>query len=585
MPATSVQFPTIASVRPEWLLADPPDPAAVSSLCAELGLPEPICRLLVSRGYADPAHARAFLRPNPAQIHPPHLLAGMGGAVERLAVAAARGETVLIHGDYDVDGICATALLVRAFTMMGLRCVPFVPHRLRDGYDLTDAGVAAAQRAGATLIVTADCGIVADEAVRQARLAGLDVIVTDHHTPGASLPDAFAVINPSRPDCDYPEKGLAGVGVAFKLAAALADRLDFPSERLTSFLDLVAIATIADLAPLTSENRALVRWGLAVLARTPNVGLRALIRSCGLGDHEEITAGQIGFVLAPRLNAAGRMGDAMRGVRLLLTDDPREGEALAAELELENRRRRDLDEETLADALRMLENSYDPERDFGLVLASDRWHPGVIGIVASRVVERIHRPTVLVALRDGEGKGSGRSIPGFHLQKALVECAPFLLRYGGHRAAAGCSVAPERLSEFRMAFNAVARGMLEERRPVPTLRLDGEIPLSHASRDLVRLLRHFSPFGIGNPTPVFAAYGVAIAGVPRIVGKGHLKIVLAADDSRLDAIGFGMADRIDSCTGRRIDVAFKLEENSWQGRDGAIRTSVQARLVDFRPAQ
>src|SRR5690606_28589639 len=584
MPATSVAPRSAVAVRPVWLPPKPADSLSVDRLVADLGLPASLCRLLVRRGYSDPSTARSFLRPSRGHLHSPWRLAGMEAVVERLQRARRAGETVLVHGDYDVDGVCATALLVRALRMMGFSVVPFVPHRLRDGYDLTSAGIAAARRAGATLIVTADCGTVAHDAVDEAARLGIEVIVTDHHTPGAELPRALTVINPNRSDCDYPEKGLAGAGVAFKLVEALAEGTGFPAERLSSFLDLVAIATIADLAPLTSENRALVRWGLAVLARTPNPGLRALLRSCGLGDREELTAGHVGFVLAPRLNAAGRLGDAMRGVQPLLADDPRLATRLAEELELENRRRRELDEATLADAIEMLERSYDPERDWGVVLASDRWHPGVIGIVASRVVERIHRPTVLISLGQREGKGSGRSITGLHLQAALSACAAHLTRFGGHRAAAGCSLEPSRVEPFREAFNEVVRRTLEPEALVPRLQVDEVLSLEDANYGLLTRLRHFAPFGVANATPVFAAYGVRLAAPPRIVGRNHLRLLLASEEARLEAIGFGLADLVHECSSRTVDVAFRLEENRWNGGGRRDEPAVQARLVDVRAA-
>jgi single-stranded-DNA-specific exonuclease len=471
--------------------------------------------------------------------------------------------------------------------MMGGRAVPFVPHRIRDGYDLTDAGIGAARAAGAELIVTADCGIVAHEAVARAAAAGMDVIVTDHHTPGPTLPPALAVINPNRADCGYPDKSLAGVGVAFKLATALAEAAGFPQQRLASLLDLVAVATIADLAPLTGENRALVRWGLKVLVNTPNPGLRALLRVTRLEGEQEVTAGQVGYVLAPRINAVGRMGDAMRGVQLLLTDDPRTASELAQELEAANRERRQVDEETLADAMRMIERDFDPARDRGVVLASTRWHPGVIGIVASRIVEKIHRPTVLVALGEEEGKGSARSIPGFHLYDAFAACAPHLLRFGGHKAAAGCSVAPERLEAFREAFRVYAGAHVEDEQLLPSLRIDAEIALADAGAQTVRWLNHFAPFGMGNATPVFVASGVRMEGA-RVVGSQHLKVTLRSGTATLDGIGFGMADRASECQGGSIsmDVAMKLEENRWTPpRGGPTRVTIQARIVDFRASR
>jgi single-stranded-DNA-specific exonuclease len=570
-----------------WVFPDPEDPAAVRALAAELRLPHTLCRLLVQRGRGTSHAAREFLRPGDSQLHPPGAMAGMAEAVARLSAAIRSGETILVHGDYDVDGICSTAILARALRMMGGKPVPFVPHRIDDGYDLTGAGIQAAASAGASLILTADCGIVAHEAVDRASALGIDVIVTDHHTPGPTLPAALAVINPSRTDCPYPEKGLAGAGVAFKLVLALAGEMGLPLERLAAFLDLVAIATVADLAPLGGENRLLVRRGLQVLARTPNPGLQALLRSSGLDEEGEITAGQVGFILAPRINAVGRMGDAMVGVRLLLCDDRVEAESIAATLESHNRLRRQVDEETLEEAMRMLEGSFDPARDRGVVLASESWHPGVIGIVASRVVELIHRPAVLIALGADEGKGSARSIRGFHLHEAFRACSEHLTRFGGHRAAAGCSLRPQSVDAFREAFDAHARSVLTEEMLVPEIRVDAELRLGEATSELHRLLRHLAPFGIGNPTPVFATLG-ARAEKPRLVGGRHLKLTLVQEDARLEAIGFGMGDRLPECApgSGPVDVAFKLEENRWRPAGAsADRVTLQARIVDMRPAR
>jgi single-stranded-DNA-specific exonuclease len=573
-----------ASAVRRWIFPAPADEARVDALSRELRLPAPLCRLLVARGYGEPATVREFLRPHAGQVHAPLGLAGMADAVERIVRAVKDGETVLVHGDYDVDGICSTALLVRALRMMGAKTAPFVPRRLQDGYDLSDAGIRAAKEAGATLILTCDCGIVAHDAVLRARAAGIDVIVTDHHTPGDSLPDAAAVVNPNRRDCGYPDKGLAGVGVAYKLCCAVAEAVSFPVERLHAFLDLVAVATIADLAPLTGENRALVRWGLKILPQTPNPGLRALLRATGLGDKTEITATQVGFVLAPRINAVGRRGEAMRGVELLTTDDWGEAERIAQILEEDNRWRQAEEAGTVKQAMETLERSFDPARDWGVVLADPRWHPGVIGIVASRVVERIHRPTVLVALSGDEGKGSARSINGFHLYEAMRACSGHLARFGGHRMAAGCSIHPDRVDAFRDAFNAHAHTVLDEARLVPEVRIDLELELGHADENLARMLRHAGPFGAGNATPVFAARGVGVVGYPKVVGQGHLKLTLGAHGRTIDAIGFGMGGRskepLFAGAGGPLDVAFKLEENHYNGR-----TSIQAKLVDVRAAE
>lgn len=585
MPGPALDTPRIRPAAPRWVFPEPVPAAAVDRLAAALSLPRSVCELLVRRGYDEPDAAKRFLRPRPDQLHPPELLADMDTAVRRLAIAVRAGQTVLVHGDYDVDGVCGTSLLTRALRMMGGRVVPFVPNRMTSGYDLREAGVEAAQQAGASLIVTVDCGIVANAAVAAAGRLGIDVIVSDHHTPGPELPAAVAVINPNRPDCGYPGKGLAGAGVAFKLALAVALEIGFPTERLTSLIDLVAIATVADLMPLTGENRTLVRWGLDVLRRTPNPGLRALLRSSGLDGGDEISAGQVGFVIGPRLNAVGRVADPMAAVRLLLTDDPREAEHLAELHETENRRRRDLERGTLDQAMMQLAERFDPERDRGLVLAAPDWHPGVIGIVASRIVEAVHRPVLLIAVGDREGKGSGRSIPGFHLQSALVECADLLERFGGHAAAAGCSVHPDRIGELGERFDRIARDRIADEHLVPRLRIDAELPLDRADDRLQRLFTHFQPFGMANPTPIFAVRGVRLDGA-KIVGERHLKLRLADRDSELEGIAFGMGDRLEeAASGERFDVAFRLEQNEWRTRSGSLRRTLQARVADFRLAE
>ncbi|NIR42863.1 MAG: single-stranded-DNA-specific exonuclease RecJ, partial [Gemmatimonadetes bacterium] len=372
-------------------------------------------------------------------------MAGMDRAVERLTRAIDDGECILVHGDYDVDGVCGSAMLTRALRELGAGVEAFVPHRLRDGYDFGPAGLARAVEVGASLVLTCDCGITAHETVAAAGNRNVDVIVSDHHTPLPDLPPAVAVLNPQRPDCGYPDKVLCGSGVAFKLLHALYERRGRTVEDLYRYLDLVAIPTVADLVPLTGENRLLTRFGLKVLRRTPNPGLRGLLKAAGVNTQRPINAGQIAFIIGPRINAVGRMGDPMRGLRLLLTDDEVEAAELAAVVDEENRIRQEVDRATLEEADEILQATFDADRDRAIVLASQDWHPGVIGIVASRIVERYYRPTVLIALEGTTGKGSGRSIPGFHLYDALRACAPHLLQFGGHRYAAGLQIHADRV--------------------------------------------------------------------------------------------------------------------------------------------
>lgn len=568
-------------MRPVWRppREDPP-PAVVRALAAELKLPEPLCRLLAARGHSTPDAARSFLRPSLGQLHDPALLTDLQQAVARLEAALDGGETIFVHGDYDVDGMCAAALYTRVLRRLGAHVVPFVPHRVRDGYDLGPTGVRRAREAGAGLILTGDCGVVAHDPVAAAGEAGIDVVVTDHHTPGATLPDAVAVVNPKRDDCAYPNPHLSGTGVAYKVALALARARGVPDEEIHYTLDLVALATVADVMPLEGENRILTRYGLRVLDRSRNPGLRALRAAAGLADRE-LTAGLLSHVMAPRLNAVGRLEDAAVGLRLLLAD---EGDAagIARTLESVNARRQAVDREILGQALDALDG-YDPATDRGVVLAGEGWHPGVIGIVASRVVERIHRPTVLIAVADGNGpaRGSARSIPGFDLLDAIRACGEHLERFGGHRAAAGFDIRVDRIDAFRRAFAEAARERLPEA-PVPEQRIDMELGMAEITPELVRYLGYAAPFGMGNPTPVFALRGVGAEGVRGVGSDGsHLKLRLTADELGIPAIGFRMTASHGEIarSGGPLDAAVKLEEDRWQGR-----RRIQAKLVDLKPA-
>jgi single-stranded-DNA-specific exonuclease len=575
--ASSIPVPTRPRprVRPRWVFPERGDAATAAALAAELHLPEVVCRLLVARGHNAADAAKAFLRPQLDRLHTPSLL-GLEAAVERLARAARGGETVLIHGDYDVDGICSTTLLTRVLRRLGAKAVPFIPRRLTDGYDLSEAGVRAAIAEQAAVVVTCDCGTTALGPIKRLCEAGIDVIVTDHHLPGGPLPECLAVLNPKRPGCTYPDKDLAAVGVAFKLAMALVDNMGASPNIVLQMLDLVALATIADVAPLRGENRIFSRFGLKLLAESTNVGIRALVQAAGL-ERKAITSGRVGFILAPRLNAVGRLDHALRGVDLLLSEDEGEANRLARDFEELNRRRQEIDRRTLDEARQMLDQ-LDLASTYGIVLAKEDWHPGVIGIVASRIVEEVSRPTVLVALKDGEGKGSGRSIPAFDLHGGLSRCADLFVRFGGHRSAAGVTIAADRVDAFAARFNEVARQSLRAEDLVPELRVDLEIPIDDATADLEKLLRHFEPFGMGNPAPVLVSRGVRVVGTPRILKDDGLKLRLQTSTGELEALGWGLADRIGEVSdGGPIDIAYRLERDTYFGE-----ARLQARLIDIR---
>jgi single-stranded-DNA-specific exonuclease len=569
-------------VRPVLSLPEPVDPAAVAALVTELQLPEPIAAILVRRGYDEPLAARAFLRPELQNLHDPWLMAGMAEAVNRISAAVDSKETILVHGDYDVDGVCGSTVLVRALRELGANVEVFVPNRLKHGYDFGPAGLAAAKESGSRCVLTCDCGIMAHETVEAARREGIDVVVSDHHTPAATLPPAVAVLNPHRSDCGYPEKVLCGAGVAFKLLHALFEYRGRKVEELYKYLDLIAIPTVADLVPLTGENRIITRFGLKVLQRTPNPGLQALLSVSGLKRDRAINAGQIAFVLGPRLNAVGRMGEAMRGVSLLLTDDHAEAHSLAAIVDAENQLRREEDRVTLEQALEMLEGTFDPDADRAIVLASQGWHPGVIGIVASRVLEQYYRPTFLIALDGEKGRGSGRSIPGFHLFDAMKACEMYLEQFGGHKAAAGLQIRAENVEAFREAFNAVAHERLAPEDLHPRLRVDREIEMSDVSAELWRFLAHFGPFGQGNPKPVFLARDVRLLAAPEVVGEQHLRLrIEVGDGATPEAIAFGQAGASEWLKGSsRVDLAFQLGVRQWQGIQ-----YVQPQVLDVRPSE
>ena len=569
-------------VRPRWVLPPPVPGDTVAALAGALGLPELVCELLVRRGHADPDAARAFLRPSLEALHAPGRLLDLERAADRVEAALEESETILVHGDYDADGLTAAALLTRGLAELGGRVEPFVPHRLRDGYDLGEAGLARAEAVGAGLILTADCGVSAADAVAAAAAAGRDVVVTDHHRPPPRLPEAVAVVNPAREGSEYPFHGLSGVGVAFKLLSELASRAGLPAEAMNRHLDLVAIGTVADLVPLAGENRTLVRAGLGALARTGKPGIRALAEGAGV-DLRSVRASDIGFRLGPRLNAAGRVGAASEGLRLLLTDDEREAGRLAETLERRNRDRRTEDRKVLSEAEERLAERFDPDRDHSAVLWGEGWHPGVIGVAASRIVERIHRPVVLVSVQGESGRGSGRSIPGFHLHRALASCADLLERFGGHAMAAGLEIRREDLPELAERLEREAAAALEPGDLVPELRLDLSLPLGRADRDLHRWFEHFAPFGTGNRRPVLHASEVHLERASTVGSDGdHLKgVLVGAGGARLEAIGFGMGHRLPEVGGdRALEAAYELTLDRYRGRE-----RLQARLRDVRPLE
>jgi single-stranded-DNA-specific exonuclease len=538
-----------------WRLSPCPRPEVVS-LASALGLSETTAGVLVRRGYGDPETARAFLAAE-TPAHDPFLLGDMRAACERIQAAIAVGGRICVHGDYDVDGICATALAVSVLQDLGADVGWHLPSRFEEGYGISAEILARLAEEGCHLLLTVDCGITAVEEIAAARTSGLDVVVTDHHRPGATLPDCPVVA--TRPS-SYPFPELCGTGVVFKLAQALG------VPNLDRHLDIVALATVADVVPLVDENRGLVATGLKRLARTTKPGLRALMASARV-DPAVVDAGAIAFRLAPRINAAGRLGHPKAALDLLLTEDPQEAGRLAAQLESLNRDRQSVEERILREALDQVEQWPEAKRRRrGYVVAGEDWHRGVIGIVASRLVERFHRPVVLIAGGEDGWTGSGRSIPEFDLHGALGACSGHLERWGGHRAAAGLSIEKENLDAFAEAFGAHADRVLAEDDLVPSTHIDAVVRGGELTLSLCEELEGLAPFGLGNPGVTLLAVGCELSALGAVGEGKHLKLAVTHEGARSAAIAFGQGAQLDRYRrALQYDVAFKLQANQWNG--------------------
>jgi single-stranded-DNA-specific exonuclease len=528
----------------------------VTALAGALGLSETTASVLVRRGYGDPGKAQDFLDAALPE-HDPFLLGDMDAACAAIRGAIVAGKPICVHGDYDVDGICATALAVTVLRGLGAEVSWHLPSRFEEGYGLSRETLTRLAAADTGLVLTVDCGITAVEEVAHAKRLGLEVVVTDHHRPGDELPDCPVVATrPSR----YPFPELCGTGVVYKLAQALA------AEGLDRQLDLVGLATVADVVPLLDENRGLVAAGLKRLAVTSNRGLRSLMAAARV-DPAVVDAGAIGFRLAPRINAAGRLGHPGTALELLLTEDPKEAESLAGELETLNRDRQAVEDRILREALAQVAEWPEAlQRRPGYVLAGEEWHRGVIGIVASRLVERFHRPVVLIAGGDDEWTGSGRSIPAFDLHGALAACSDLLGRWGGHRAAAGVSIRPENVEAFAEAFAARAAEDLTVEDLAPVVHVDAVVRGTELTLDLCGELERLAPFGLGNPSGTLLAVGCELAELGAVGEGKHLKLAVTADGARSGAIAFGQGGQLDRYRRPvRYDVAFKLAANHWNG--------------------
>jgi single-stranded-DNA-specific exonuclease len=569
-------------IAPLWQ-ATATDLAASERLSRALGLEPVIAQLLVQRGLADPDLASRFLRPTLDHLHDPMALAGLETAVLRLERAFAGGERIVVHGDYDVDGISSTVILRRAMEMLGGNVGHFIPDRLKDGYGLQPSTIDRLHAEGASVVVSVDCGIRGHEAAVRARELGVDLIITDHHEPGAELPIAVAVVNPKRHDCAYPDKHLAGVGVALKLVQALCGRAG-KAAWLPAFVKIAALGTLADVVPLVGENRVIAKVGLDLLSKGPHkVGLRALLEVSGLSG-KRISGYDVGFVLAPRINAAGRMATPDIATRLLLASDEAlaaEARGLAEQLNAENIRRQQEEAAIVAEARRIVESDPEVGARTVLVVAGENWHRGVIGIVASKLVDAFHRPAVVLSLEGDVAQGSCRSIPSFDMLAALESCAAMLDRFGGHKFAAGLALSSRRVREFRGAVNDFADARLGPDDLRPRQRIDATLGFRELTGSVAAQIVALAPFGAGNPKPVFAATGIEIVDGPRRLKERHLKMAVRQDGRVLRAIAWRGVERYGFLEGQRapIDLAYSLEQNEFNGE-----TYLELVVADVRPA-
>lgn len=563
-----------------WKFRELEDKESIISLAGSLNISEVLAKLLILRDVRTFAQAKQFFRPSLESLHDPFLMHGMEAATKRVIQAVTQNQRICIYGDYDVDGTCSTALLYMFLKELGANVDFYIPQRLTEGYGLSKESIDVIKSTiNAALLISVDCGITAIEETAYANQLGIDVIICDHHQPKDELPPAIAVLDPLKPQCKYPFKYLSGAGVAFKLAQGVSQKIgkrDMPFK----YFDLVALAGAADIVPLTDENRILVKEGLDRINNSPRAGILALIESSSL-PVGSLNSGQVVFTLAPRINAVGRLGDAKRAVELLITDSIDEARNLAKVLETENYERRKIDVDTFDNALQLVENSIDLENELAIVLHQEEWHPGVIGIVASRLVEKYYRPTIMLTTIDGIAKGSARSITNFNIYEALQKCEDMLIHFGGHQAAAGLAVELEKVQEFKEKFNKIVKESITESDLLPEIVIDSKIKLSEITPKFIKILDQFAPFGPENMRPVFLSEGVQVFNTPRLVGNNHLIASFKQNgyDKIFDSIGFNMREYLDLILDKKskVDIVYTIDKTV---RDG--RTFPQLRLKDIR---
>ena len=570
-----------------WILNPDPNPEQTEQLAGVLNnLPNALARALVARGVETFDKARLFFRPALEHLHDPFLMQDMEAAVDRIVQAQEQGDKVMVYGDYDVDGTTSTALMTLFLRSLGIEATYWIPDRIEDGYGLCNAGMDIAAERGAALVIALDCGVTAVEEAAYAKSLGLDLVICDHHKPAETLPDAVAVLDPKRDDCGYPFKELSGCGIGFKVIQAVLARLNKPADLAYEYLDLVAISTASDIVPLEGENRVLMVEGLNRLRDNARKGVQTLANIANQ-DLKHCTTSQIVFSIGPRINAAGRLGDAQRAVALLIAEEDQEALAMAQVLEQANQKRRDLDKDTQQEAITKAERQLSGELHHGVVVHAEHWHPGVVGIVASRLVERFYRPAIVLTTVKGVVKGSARSIHGLSVYEAIKKCSDLLTTFGGHDYAAGLAMPEKNVAEFRKRFNEAVGEMITPELMKPVIKVDAPLDLNDVGDRFWAVLKQFAPFGPANSKPVFIAQDLELARSPLLMGRDgtHLKFWVRQKSggyNTLEVIGFGMHEYMKTLKesqlqGIPIELLFSVEENNWNGK-----TNLQLKARDLR---
>ncbi len=566
-------------IEQKWILNNHHDKERLKQLVEQTNVPEVIAQVLLNRGIQTYEQAKHFFRAESAPLNDPFLMLHMDRAVDRVCRAVKNQEPLMIYGDYDVDGTTSTSMLylfLRSIHRGELHY--YIPDRVREGYGLSETGIKIAREKGVKVLIAVDCGITAVSQVDLANQYGMDTIICDHHHQGDTLPNALAILNPKQTQCTYPFKELCGVGVAFKLAQAITQSLKLDPELIMKHLDLVAIGSAADIVPLIGENRTLVKNGLKLVSDGQKVGIRQLIKNANIFGKSVSTA-QIVFAVAPRINAVGRLGDANRAVKLLISSDEREAAEYASVLESENRNRRDINEVMFLEACEIVDQEFDFEQDRVIVLYRPGWHQGVLGIVASKIVERYYRPAIIIAEADGRGKGSARSVENFDVFQALKACEDLMDGYGGHKYAAGLTISLDKIPELARRINAYANINLPDHDLVPKIQIDAEIRLDQIDQRLLTILDLFKPYGPGNMRPMFLTRQLQIVGYPQLMNERHIRLKVKQGNVVLDAVGFNLAHHYNTIGvgNQPIDMLYQIDENTWMGR-----TTIQLKIKDLK---